>query len=471
MIRKEIFERMSATLGEYLARNRAPDTPVVEYRAARELRRILDLHLERGQGSSEKMWKAVEQYLRFAVRTGHPQYFNQLWAGFTVPGFVGESIASATNTSMYTYEVAPVATLMEIALTEELLAMIGYPEGEGMFVTGGSNANLVAMLCARHAVAPEVRSKGMASGTDRPLDLFCSDEAHYSIQKAANVLGIGADHVIEVETDGEGRMIPGELDRALEESIRRGHRPFFVTATAGTTVRAAFDPIDEIAAVTRPRGIWLHVDGALGGSVLLSRRHRGLLRGAEQADSFAWDLHKIMGMPLMTSLIFLREKGGLHAACSTEHSEYIFHEREDAEFDLGPKSLQCGRRVNVLKAWLSWQYFGRAGYERRMDTLFDLAEYAEGIVRESPGMEMVVPRQSVAVCFRVVPPGDEDPGAFNIAVREKLLREGRCMLNYARLEGGKITLRLVFANPELDRRDVDRFFGHVLEASGALSTA
>jgi len=465
----EILRRMAALVSAFRARTVDPSEPVVPYRSPEALSEAIDLTLPSGRGSAERMLRAVEQYLEYCVRTGHRQYFNQLWGGFSLPGFVGDVFTSLANTSMYTYEVAPVATLMERTLTANLGHRIGYHGGEALFVPGASYANLVGVLAARNRFDRAIKDRGLVEGGEGDLVGFVSDQAHYSFLKAANLLGIGMENMVSVATDAAGRMIPERLDEAIRDRAARGKRPFFVGATAGTTVLGAFDPFEEIGEIARVHRLWYHVDAALGGSMLLSRRHRGLLRGSETSDSFSWNLHKLLGVSLQASLIFTREKGHLHDACASEQTGYLFHDHEESAYDTGPMSLQCGRKVDILKAWIAWQYWGDAGWEERMNHLMDLAGHAEARVREHPRLTLVAPRQSIAVCFRIEVPRGADPDRFHVDVRQWLLRHGRSMVNYATLPDGRIAIRLVLVNADLTVADVDRFFENVLEAADAVA--
>jgi glutamate/tyrosine decarboxylase-like PLP-dependent enzyme len=453
-----IDERLLHRINAYLKKDRDPATPVTGFLSPAEVGRHLDLSLPEAGCSLDELYRAIDDYLEHAVRTGNTQYFNQLWSGFTLPGFLGEVIAGLTNTSMYTFEVAPVATLMERELIQKMGRLAGFESPEGLFLSGGSNGNLQAMMLARSAALPEVKHRGIPSSVQ--LAAFISAEAHYSFEKAANVLGIGMDHVIKVETDEAGRMRPGELHRRIEESRAAGKAPFFIGATAGTTVKGAYDPLREIGPLAREFGCWFHVDGSLGGAALLSPRRRGLLEGLDRADSFVWNAHKLMGLPLICSAFLVREEGRLFASNSVTGADYIFHEDTNGTADLGPFSLQCGRRVDALKLWLSWKFYGDTGYAERIDRFFDLAAHAEAIVREDPSLELLAPRSSVTVCFRYLPPDKKKSNDFNLRLREELARSGRSLVNYAYV-GEELAIRLVIANHALTHEDVETFFRNV----------
>jgi glutamate/tyrosine decarboxylase-like PLP-dependent enzyme len=457
--------RVIDLVNTYLTSNTDPETIVTHHLPPEELRSKIDLTLAEQGCSLDDIYNAIEQYLSFSVRTGHRQFFNQLWSGFTLPGFLGELFASLANTSMYTYEVAPVATLMEKELIKKLGGICGFENPEGLFVTGGSNGNLQAMMIARNRALPRMKSEGFQDPSG--LIAFVSEEAHYSFEKSANVLGFGSNNLRKIKTDAEGRMIPKELAMAVEQGLQQGKQPFFVGATAGTTVKGAFDPLEEIAAIAKQHNLWFHVDGALGGTVILSPRHRGLLEGLDKADSFAWNAHKLMGLPLICSILLVREKGHLLKTNSVTGADYIFHDDAFGSHDLGTMSMQCGRRVDALKLWLSWKYYGDMGYAERIDRFFELAAFAEEIVNRTPSLELMAPRSSVNICFRYLPNTSKDLNHFNLYLREELARTGKALVNYARLREN-VTIRLVIANHELTREDVSLFFDNLIQTAESL---
>jgi glutamate/tyrosine decarboxylase-like PLP-dependent enzyme len=470
MGKTDAMRRAVSMIEHYLDENADARTPVVDYLEVRDLRDRFDFSLDGSGVALDDLLPVLESCLRFSVRTGHPQFLNQLYAGFSLAGFLGDMLASAVNTSMYTYEVAPVATLMEMELVRKLNSLVGFDRGEGIFCSGGSNANLLGVLCARDRAFPASKARGIHRG-DHPV-MFVSDQAHYSFVKAANVLGVGLENVIAVKTDDHGRMIPDDLDAEIRRAAAQGARPFLVGATAGTTVLGAIDPLEAIATICREHDLWMHVDGAWGGPMLLSEKHRGLLEGAALADSFTWDAHKMMGATLTCTAFLTRHRGALSRACGTEadQTEYLFHETADSALDLGKISLQCGRRVDPLRLWVMWRHHGDRGLARRIDRLFELTGIAVEQVARHPRLELMVPVQTLNVCFRYLPPGGEDVDAFNLQLRERLRKSGKSFVNYSHVRG-QVALRFVFANPELTEGDVDRLFGNLDAAATELSAA
>ena len=464
--KKPVFDqRVIDLVNDYIKKNQNPDTPVTHHLPPDELRQKIDLSLPTEGCSLDELYGKIEQYLSYSVRTGHPQFFNQLWSGFSFPGLLGELFASLTNTSMYTYEVAPVATLMETECINKMGTICGFKKPEGLLLSGGSNGNLQAMMIARNRALPNLKKEGFSDSTK--LTAFISKESHYSFEKNANILGLGTKSVRKVKTNDRGEMIPSELALAIEKSLNQGELPFFVGATAGTVVKGAFDPIEEIVPITQQHNLWLHVDGSFGGSVLLSPNHRILIKGLEKADSFIWNAHKLMGLPIICSIFLVREQGHLLETNSVPGTDYLFHDEVYGTYDLGSISMQCGRKVDSLKLWLAWKYYGDKGYAQRINRLFELAAYAEEIINKNPALEIMVPRSSVNICFRYLPSLRRDLNQFNLRLREELARSGKSMVNYAHL-GRNLVIRLVITNPELTTEDIDLFFDNLIQTAQSL---
>jgi glutamate/tyrosine decarboxylase-like PLP-dependent enzyme len=369
-----------------------------------------------------------------------------------ISAFAGEIIATMTNNSMYTYELSPLATLIEQALIRRMCEIIGFGDGNGTLTTGGSNGNMIGMMCGRYNADP----LGQQRGFDGPnLVCYVSEESHYSVLMAANVLGVGFENVIKVPTDTDGRMRVDKLDEEIQRTKSNGQTPFCVVATAGTTVRGAFDPIKAIAEICSEHNIWFHVDAAWGGSCMFSAKHRNLMDGVELADSVCWDAHKMMGVPLICSAFLIKRPEVLRKICSHgDVAHYLFH-GETEDVDLGRISLQCGRRNDALKLFLAWREIGDAGWARKIESYVDLADYLESIVTSHEKLEMMSSRVWSNLCFRYTVEGiDHDD--VNDQIRERLVKSGDFMVSKSNVNG-HVILRSVVANPGVTRESLDRF--------------
>lgn len=395
--------------------------------------------------------------LRFLLEntpnTAGPRFFNQLFAGRDPAAVLGEVIAAVTNNSMYTYKAGGVHVLLEHQMILRFGERIGWTAPcDGIFTPGGSISNLTAMLVARNDLFPETSTEGSFG---RPLRVYTSDQSHYSVERAAMVIGIGRRHVVKVPTDDEGRMQPEALQAAIRADREAGLEPFFVNATSGTTVTGSFDPLRALAAICQAEGVWFHVDAAVGAPLLFSETHRHKLDGIDLADSVTWDAHKLMGVPLTCSVALLREPGKLTRRISGEDSaDYLFYSDTD-RLNPGRRSLQCGRRNDALKLWTAWQLHGEVGFRDRVETVLGLNHYAAEIVRAHPRMRLVREPTLVTVCFDV---HDADPAA----ICEALYERGEALVGTAQVDG-RTVIRLAVLDPEITRADIDVFFAHVLE--------
>lgn len=383
------------------------------------------------------------------------RYFNQLFGGRDPMATLAEMLTPLMNTSMYTYKAAGPQVLIEKEVLRRMAAKVGFEESEGMLSAGGSLSNLAALLVARNEAVPAARDEGL--GTTE-VAVYTSAEGHYSIPKNAAMLGLGRNSVRKIAVDGEGRMEVAALARTIEQDVASGVLPLMVNATAGTTVAGAYDPLSEISEVARRYNVWLHVDGAFGGTVLMSRRHRHLLAGCELADSFTWDAHKMMGVPLICSALLLRRRGLLIRNLD-EGADYLFQSAAD-ELNPGKASLQCGRRNDALKLWAAWQVHGDRGYEARVDRCFELARHAVARIEAEPQLSLVAQPQSINVCFEV-------RDRSSAAICDHLDRQGRLKIGHGRVDGRRI-IRLVCVNPELGEEGVDRVFDEILAAAAEL---
>ena len=409
----------------------------------------------------------IEKYLTLAVKTGSTNFYNQLFSGFSATGYLGEVITALTNSSMATFEMSPVATLIEKELIKRMSSLIGYENGFGTFVTGGSNGNLLGMLAAIYRFDPSLKEEGIFGS--KVLTGFVSEESHYSFIKTAHLLGIGSKQIIKVPCDEYGHMNPTSLEKSIQDSINSGNQPFFVGGTAGTTVRGTFDPFNKLADICEKYNLWLHIDASWGGSVIISSKHNHLMNGSERSDSITWCAHKMMGMPLMCTAALFKDSSILKKINSVDGTDYLFHDDANNIINLGKHSLQCGRRTDALKLWLSWKYLGNSGFEKNINHIFEMAQYANEKIAASSFLHLITPIESLNVCFQIQPDSlpKSEWNTFNINVRDKMLSDGKLMVNYANINS--ITcIRLVISNFKLKKKDLDFFFYEVEKTTSVL---
>lgn len=437
------------TLKKYVSQNALP-TPVIKASTPKEMNRLVPSLNVKGI-DQETFLKELEFILDRSVRTNHPLFLNQLFGGADPLAIIGDCVTSLLNPTMATFEVAPVLTIIEKRLVSKLLQMTGLNQGEGIMVTGGSNANLLGMLCARTDFNPSIRQNGFTHNNFR---IYVSNEAHYSFDKAANITGLGTQNLILIPSNEKGEMIPEELERIIAADIKEGLTPLMIGATLGTTVLGAFDPLNEIAKIADKYKIWLHVDAAWGGAVLFTKNYTHLAQGLEYADSITFDAHKTLGAPLITSFFLTKRAGILRATTRGGGGEYLFHDEERVDWDTGTYSLQCGRRADCLKLWFLWRIHGTQGLMERTEALLDLARYAKEEVQKRKCFKLYH-ANFLNICFQTVPKNGECINEYTQEIRKRLVNKGLAMVNYAERPDGTIFLRLVLPNHHTKREHID----------------
>jgi sulfinoalanine decarboxylase/sulfinoalanine decarboxylase/aspartate 1-decarboxylase len=410
------------------------------------------LRLGEANPDGDAVLRDVAVLLRNTPSAASPRFVNQLFGGREPVALAAELLAGVVNSSLYTFKAAGAQVLVEDAVLRRMQDAVGFTAGEGTFVPGGSLANLLAVLLARNTAWPTARDTGCPAAAGA---IYTSTEGHYSIRKAAGMLGLGRQAVREIAVDDRGRIDVAALRDQLAADRRQGVTPLLVNATAGTTVRGAFDPLVELAELTAEFSTWLHVDGALGASLALSPVHRHLVAGLELADSVSWNPHKLMGVPLQCSALLVQRRGIL-AANLDESADYLFQSGA-ADFDPGHRSIQCGRRNDALKLWALWRHLGDAGWAKRIETQFELAGHAARTIAATAGLRLVESPPSVNVCFTV-------DGCDPAALCHRLDRDGTLLIGHG-LVGGRRVMRLVCVNPELTPQDLDGMFAAILHTA------
>lgn len=363
-----------------------------------------------------------------------------------------EAVSSVSNQGMTIYEMGPWATGVERAMIQRLGAELGLPPGFGGVVTsGGSLGNLTALLAARSAALPEGWSSGLRASARRPV-ILTHGESHYSIKRAAGILGLGADSCVPVAVDSRGRMDAEDLARRADQLMARGDVIVAVVASACSTRTGAYDPLKEIAAVCRARGLWMHVDAAHGGSAVFSERYAPLMEGVEHADSVVWDAHKMMFMPALATFVFYRRSDDQYRAVNQD-ATYLFSgapPREGA-YDTGFGTVECTKRSAVLSLWACWCLYGRQLFTDLVDVTYGLAARFADRMEEAEELELLYRPQANTLVFRYLPRGVrfDSPaslGRFQQAVRDRVARSGACYIVSA-MDGGVPALRMVVMNP------------------------
>ncbi|HEV2713894.1 MAG TPA: pyridoxal-dependent decarboxylase, partial [Terriglobales bacterium] len=307
-----------------------------------------------------------------SVDVNHPHTAAHLHCPPLLAALTAEVVISALNQSMDSFDQAPIATVIEQKMIRWLCDQAGLPgTSDGTFTTGGSQSNYMALLLARDASLQKhwnwSAQKSGLPPESRRLRIFCSEVAHFTVEKSASQLGLGTDAVLRVAVDESFRMSPVALRNSLEVTRAAGLVPMAVVVTAGTTDFGSVDPLPECASLAQAAGAWLHVDAAYGGALLFSPQHRDKLKAIETADSLGLDFHKLFWQPIPCSAILLRD--ARHFESMKFHADYLnpeLHEDEGIP-NLVTTSLLTTRRFDALKLWISLQSLGRARLAAMID--------------------------------------------------------------------------------------------------------
>ncbi|WP_229406384.1 aspartate aminotransferase family protein [Micromonospora sp. NBRC 110038] len=406
-----------------------------------------------------------EVYLRDAVYFHHPRYLAHLNCPVVIPALLGEAVLTAVNSSLDTWDQSAGGTLIERRLIDWTARRIGLgPAADGVFTSGGSQSNLQALLLAREEAC--ARNPAPRRELLPRLRVLTSAAGHFSVQKAATLLGLDADAVRTVPTDADRRMCPDALHAELTRCQRDGHIVMAVVATAGTTDFGSIDPLDAIADRCAAAGARLHVDAAYGCGLLVSPTRRHLLAGIERADSVTVDYHKSFFQPVSSSALLVRDGQVLRYA--TYHADYL-NPAPRASGEQLPnqvdKSLQTTRRFDALKLWLTLRMMGPDAVGELFDEVIDRADGAWRLLAGDPRFEVVTRPTLSTVVFRYLPPAPAGHLAddANRHARRALAASGAAVVAGTRVDGRQY-LKFTLLNPETTLDDVahvvDLIAGH-----------
>ena len=360
-----------------------------------------------------------------------------------------------------------------------LCDLIGYDgESSGTMTSGGSEANLIALKCARDRAGDGVRDHGLSAtvfGTN--LIVYASDQCHYSLDKSVDILGLGRQSLRKVPSDDRFHIRIDALREMIEHDRARGDTPLCITGAAGATSTGIVDPLDELAEVARQYQLWFHVDAAYGGALAFSEKHRARLRGIERADSVTIDPHKWMFVPFACGAVLMRGGGRVLRDAFDITPEYLSEERggEDVAFDFFRYGQLGTRRFNALKVWMAMKHLGVRGYARIIERQIELAHYFAARIDELENFERVGEVETAVCCFRFAPRevkrGDEDAARDSLqkALQQRIEQSGEAWLATTVLHGRRV-LRLNINSFLTERRHIDdlvellrREGGHLME--------
>lgn len=402
-----------------------------------------------GRGWQAVLQRVGDEVFRPMTHLTHPRFFAYVPGPSNFVGAIADALAAGFNPFAGAWAMSPGAAQVELVTADWLREALGMPSGAGgLFVSGGSMANLTALAVARHKRLGEDATRGV---------IYCSDQTHTAVERGARILGFRADQVRKLAPDEEYRLRVDDLAAEMDADQSAGLRPFCVVANAGTTSTGAVDPLAAIAELCRARGVWMHVDGAYGAAAVLTDEGRAALHGIGEADSIALDAHKWLFQPVECGCVLVRRGEDLRETFRIVAAYLRDTDLSAEEVNFRDWGVQMTRGFRALKLWMTIQVFGMDAMRAAITRGMRLAGVAEEELRELPGWEIVTPAQLGIVTFRHRPNGIDGAEADDLQRRiaTGLAEDGYALLSTTELRG-RTVLRLCTINPRATDEEMRR---------------
>jgi aromatic-L-amino-acid decarboxylase len=439
--------------------------PVCSTATPAEIEALFDEPLPLEAASDEEIFARFRRdVIPHAMNISSPRYFG-LFNPTPLPVAVwADALASALNQNGAAWRNSPATSVIEARVLRWLCRLVGYGEESfGTLTSGGSEANLIALKCARDRAVEGARDRGLrhAPGAKGNLVVYASEQGHYSFVKSVDILGMGRENLHRIETDDRFHIRTDLLREAIRRDLAEGQTPVCIAGAAGATSSGVVDPLDELADIAREFGLWFHVDAAYGGALAFSDKHRGRLRGIERADSVAFDPHKWMFVPFECGALLVRDGGRVLRDAFDITPEYLSDERGGA--DVGYDFFRYGqlgtRRAMALKVWAALKSLGVRGYAEIVERQIELVNYLASRFDESAEFERVGEVETALCCVRFLPEWAREMSAaaqdeVQRALQQRVERSGAAWLATTVLKGRR-ALRINVNSFLTERRHMD----------------
>jgi glutamate/tyrosine decarboxylase-like PLP-dependent enzyme len=411
---------------------------------------------ETGQAFAHVLAEFQDKVAAHAFRVNHPRFLAFVPGAPSFVSVLGDLLCAGTNFFAGVWLEAAGPAQVELLVLDWFKEFVGYPAtARGIFTGGGSEATLTALLVAREPLSFPDRARAV---------LYVSEQRHWSVDRAAKLIGFRPDQLRPVAVDAEYRLVPAALAEAVAEDRREGQLPWVLVANAGTTNTGAVDPLVDLAALCREQRLWFHVDAAYGWPMVLVPEGQTMRDGMAQADSLTLDPHKWFAQTFEAGCLLVREGRRLHDTFAMRPEYMCDVEPADDEINFCDHGIALTRRFRALKIWLSVKVLGVGWFRDLVTRCCRLADYAQALLQRSPHFEIFSPRHLSIICFRYVPAGypargekrEETIDRLNLAIIAGLMESGRAFLSSTRLRG-RVALRFCFVNWRTTAADVEQF--------------
>lgn len=447
--------RQIQEIAEYLAQFIQKNSQIREMEIApivdlQKLRRIENIPIStQGRDVREVADELVETVFSDSMMIQHPRFFSFVTSAVSPYSLTGAILSDIYNVHGGGWSLAPGACLIEEKLIKWMAGLAGYPQETcgGLFVSGGSMANITALVAARECKLEE---------DEYPLGTaYISDQTHSSVAKGLRIIGFRKDQIVKIPTDDDFKMRVDILEEAILRDKADGKKPFVVIGSLGTTNTGSIDPLKEIGTICKRYDLWFHVDGAYGGSILISDIYRNYAKGVEESDSLSWDTHKWALQTYSCSSIIVRDRNHLLNAF-TEHPEYLEDIRDAEHADPWNMGQEMTRPHRAIKLWVTLQAMGTDLLADVIDYSFYNTNIAKKMLNGKDGWQITSKPMCGTITFRYAPEGfpEEKLDALNLAISEAINRSGYAYIVTSQIKNMRI-LRMCLINGNTTEKDVE----------------
>src|SRR5882672_4606748 len=461
---REQHEKLGRAVTKLIAEHasRLDSAPVTSPATPDDLKQLFNEPLPITGTPAEKI---LDQFARevapHAMQVPSPHYFGQFNPTPLAIGVWADALCASLNQNAGAWRNGPTSALIETQVLRWLCELIGYgSEAFGVLASGGSEANLIALKCARDLSDGTIRSQGMRSASG-DLVVYASEQCHFSLEKSVDILGMGRQCLRKIDTDERFHIRVDLLRAEIAKDLSHGRVPCCIVGMAGATSTGVIDPLPELAAIARENDCWFHVDAAYGGGLAFSDKHEEKLRGIDSANSITFDPHKWMFVPFACGATLVRDGGNVLRDSFDISPEYLSEDRggADVEYDFFRYGQMGTRRFNALKLWMALQFMGRQGYRESVERHLELTRHFAARLDQLPDFERTGEIETAVCCFRYLPeavralaPADQDQ--VQQALQQRIEKSGKAFFPSTILHGRR-ALRVNINSYLTERRHVD----------------
>jgi aromatic-L-amino-acid decarboxylase len=456
---------------------RLDSAPVTSRATPADLKLLFDDPLPQAGISAEEIFAQFTRDVEpHAMQVPSPRYFGQFNPTPLAIGVWADALCSALNQNAGAWRNGPTSALIEAQVIGWLCKLIGYgPEAFGVLASGGSEANLIALKCARDKAARDICDLGVRAAKGE-LTVYASEQCHFSVEKSVDILGLGRRSLRKIDTDDRFHVRIDLLRAAIERDRSDGRLPFCIVGIAGATSTGVIDPLPELAEIARENNCWFHVDAAYGGGLAFSDKQKGKLKGIELANSITFDPHKWMFVPFACGTTLVRDGGNVLRDSFDITPEYLSEDRggDDVQYDFFRYGQMGTRRFNALKLWMAFKFMGQSGYAETVERHLELTRHLAQRLDELPDFERTGEIETAVCCFRYLPEQvrtmtTEGQDRVQQSLQQRVEKSGKAFFPSTILHGRR-ALRVNINSYLTERRHVDDLV-ELLKQEGPLCVA